>query len=427
MSEGFSFIHAGDLHLDSPFRGFEHISDIDEPIKENILRRLRNCTFAALENIVDACIEYEVDFLVLSGDIYDLVDRSIRAELRFRNAIERLADRGIPVFAVHGNHDFDNGIRARLTWPENVHFFSPGEVEYREVIRQGKEIARIYGISYPRRDVTENYAAKFKRHQNAPFAIGVLHCNVGGVPEHENYSPCQVSDLVQSGMDYWALGHVHSHRVLKDSPCIVYAGSPQGRNPRETGDKGCCMVNVSENGLIDLQFLAVDDVRWTETRISIDNIQSEGELITQLDNQLTGIRSIHNKKSVVTRIILTGRGPLHRKLQSGALADILEELRLRLAGEEGDFIWPESIKCTTGIPLDKEALRKGETLLADLLALRGRADKDETLRSMLRESLAPLEDRTGSYVSPLSENELDLLLEVAEDLAIDLLWEDDQL
>lgn len=427
MSGGFSFIHAADLHLDSPFRGLEQIRQIEGPVKENVLSRLRNCTFVALENIVEACISNRVDFLVLAGDIYDLADRSIRAELRFRKAVERLAEHNIEVFVAYGNHDFDEGGRSRLSWPENVHFFSPGEVEYREVALRGKQIARVYGISYPQRDVVENYALRFERHRDAPFAIGVLHCNVGGIPEHENYAPCRVEDLLRAGMDYWALGHVHSRRVLQEgAPCIVYPGTPQGRNPREAGEKGCYLVRVTDNGLASLQFLPVDDVRWTETRVSIEGMKTEDDLLTSLDKKLTEIQAVHGHRTVVTRIKLTGRGPLHRMLKSSSTADdILGELRVRFAGEEGDFVWPESMKCSTGIPVDKDSIQKGETLLGDLLSLGKEAGVNGELRERLRQSLAPLDERVAGYLSPLGEQELDELLGAAGDLAIDLLWGDD--
>lgn len=124
MNAGFSFIHAADLHLDSPFRGYDEIDFVDPATRENVLRQLRDCTFTTLDNIVQACLAHRVDFLVLAGDIYDLADRSLRAQLRFQNAMEHLAGAGISVFVAYGNHDHDDGRRAMLNWPGNV-FSSP--------------------------------------------------------------------------------------------------------------------------------------------------------------------------------------------------------------------------------------------------------------------------------------------------------------
>ena len=94
----FSFIHAGDLHLDSPFRGVTSESP-------EIARQLQEATFEAYNSLINLCIEKQVNFLLLSGDIYDGADRSLRAQLCFRDGLQRLADKNIQVFIVHGNHD----------------------------------------------------------------------------------------------------------------------------------------------------------------------------------------------------------------------------------------------------------------------------------------------------------------------------------
>lgn len=428
MGGGFAFIHAADLHLDSPFRGFEQVADVAAPVRENVLGQLRNCTFGALANIVEACFENQVDFLVLAGDIFDLADRSLRAQLRFREAMEKLAERGIRVFVAWGNHDHDEGFRVQLTWPENVHFFSPGEVEACPVVRRGREIARVHGISYPRREVTENYARLFQRHPDAPFSVAVLHCNVGGIPEHENYAPCQLDDLRKSRFDYWALGHVHGRRVFQDAdPAIVYPGSPQGRNPREGTERGCYLVRVAENGLVTLEFLPVDTVRWVELPVSIAGMNSEDDLLSCLETRLQEIREEHPGRSVVVRIGLEGRGPLHRRLQNkGTAGDLLGELRARFAPAQGNFLWPEAIRCRTGISVDREAVRRSRTLLGDLLLLSQEALADVELRNRLRQSLSPLEERAVRRLLPPGDEEFAELLGAAEELAVDLLWEEEE-
>ena len=60
----FRFIHAADIHLDSPLRGL----DQDETAPKE---RIRNATRVALKNLVDSALEEKVDFMVIAGDIYD--------------------------------------------------------------------------------------------------------------------------------------------------------------------------------------------------------------------------------------------------------------------------------------------------------------------------------------------------------------------
>lgn len=429
MNGSFSFIHAADLHLDSPFRGFALIDSVDKETKENILSKLRDCTFTALENIVSACLRNKVDFLVLAGDIYDLADPSLRAQLRFRQALERLAEAGIKVYVAYGNHDHHEGWRAELTWPDNVCFFPAGEVSAQPVLRDGREIARIYGISYPRRDVSENYALRFKRDPDAPFALGVLHCNVGGNLEHANYAPCNLQELVGGGFDYWALGHVHGRSLLREQkPCIVYPGNPQGRNPREAGVKGCYLVKVTNGSKVKLDFLATDCVRWERAAESIEYIATEEELLQRLSHKLINIQEYNGGRSVIARIELCGRGEMHRQLQrSGILEGILEELRYRFARPAGNFIWPESVVVNTGALLDKESLRESETLLGDLLTISREARHNEDLRHRLLQLLEPLNSRASRYFNLTGDEDIDALLEAAENMALDLLWEGEKL
>lgn len=429
MDMGFSFIHASDLHLDSPFRGFSQLGFADEQTVENVLRQLRDCTFTALDNIVKACLEYKVDFLVLAGDIYDLADRSLRAQLRFREALQRLAGAGISVFVTYGNHDHDEGGRASLTWPDNVHFFAAGEVEAQSVVRRGKEMARVYGISYPRRDVSENYALRFKRESDAPFAVAALHCNVGGHSEHANYAPCSLDELVQAEFDYWALGHVHSRSLLrKQAPWVVYPGSTQGRHLRETGAKGCYLVRVTSGGVADLRFLETDCVRWEQVQVLIDGLVTEQELLDRLDDQLIKLRNLHEGRSLVVRLKLTGRGSLHKQLlHTDTLDGMVEELRYRFAGPAGQFIWPESIQRSTTALMDKKALRESETLLGDLLSISQEARSGGHVQDKLVQTLAVFHDRAARYLSMPEGEDFNALLETAEEMALDLLWEEENL
>src|SRR5437868_3130490 len=93
----FKFVHAADLHLDSPLRGVR---------AEGRLREiLDRATFTAMQRAVDLCLKEKVDFLLLAGDLFDAKDRSVRARLALREQLLRLDAAGIPSFIVHGNHD----------------------------------------------------------------------------------------------------------------------------------------------------------------------------------------------------------------------------------------------------------------------------------------------------------------------------------
>src|SRR5678815_3517801 len=260
--ESLRFIHAADLHLDSPFRG---VGDVSPELRE----QLQTATMGALQKIVDHTISARADFLVIAGDLYDSRDRSLRALLTFRRQMERLAERDISVYIVHGNHDPLNGWGSEFQLPPNVTTFT-GKPATEPVIRRGKEIARVTGISYARERVTENLASSMKPDSDSPYSVGLLHANVAGQTGHADYAPVTLDELSSSGFDYWALGHVHTRSILAQEPAtVVYPGNPQGRNPREPGPRGCLQVDINRNGDAQLSFVDTSVARWVHLEVPI--------------------------------------------------------------------------------------------------------------------------------------------------------------
>ena len=78
----FRFVHAADLHLDSPFKGI--------CAESALLATFQEATFRAFSRIVDLCLREHVAFLLLAGDLFDVKDRSVRARLALRRELERL-------------------------------------------------------------------------------------------------------------------------------------------------------------------------------------------------------------------------------------------------------------------------------------------------------------------------------------------------
>lgn len=422
MGTSFRFVHAADLHLDSPFKGFEQ----DLEGLENgaaILHRLRESTFCAFNRIIDLCLAEKADFLLLAGDVFDVADRSLRAQLRLNEGLARLSEAGIPAFLVYGNHDHDAGWRAGLVPPEGVHTFGTEAVESRPVIRDGKEIARVYGISFPTRSVTENLARLFVREADAPFAIALLHANVDSTGGHADYAPCRLAELEAAGFDYWALGHVHEPRILRaDAPCVVYAGNPQGRDVREAGERGCYLVSISEGGAVYPEFRAVDCVRWLRRELRIGETTTDQDLYAMLDQALSETAAENPDRDVVVRFEITGRGALHSRLGPAYIEDLVGQLREAYTGGAA-FVLIESIRVRTSPALDRDELAQSGTLLGDVVALSRSAQRDPELRDELFSALEPL---FAHRIAPLLEegreeaDEPDLLA-AATDYLLDLL------
>ena len=359
----FRFVHTADLHLDSSFLGIQAVD-------EHVARELREATFRTFDRIVELCLSRHADFLLVAGDIYNSRDHSLRAQLRLRDGLRPLSEAGISSFIVHGNHDPLDSWAATLEWPERAHIFGGDAVAAEPVERDGQTIALVYGISYPTQEIRKNLAQRFQRTEDGPFAIGLLHCNVGDDTGHEPYAPCTLGDLAKAGMDYWALGHVHNHRVLSvTGPMIVYPGNPQGLNPRELGARGCYLVEVDETGHPTAQFVAVDTVRWLRESIPIEQLGTDEELVSSVEQGCRRMREKAEGRSVLGRISLTGRGPAHASLaRPGFVAGLVESIR-ETEGADDPFVWIERLEVDTRPPLDLETRRRGQDFLADLLNL----------------------------------------------------------
>ncbi|MVO98556.1 metallophosphoesterase family protein [Paenibacillus lutrae] len=459
------FMHAADLHLDSAFKGMHTVPG---PIREVI----RESTFTALGRLVRLAIRENVDFVVFSGDIYDTADRSLRAQLRFRSALAELDKAGIPSFVIHGNHDPADGRAARLDWPPSVHVYAAGgTVETVPVFKEDRgTIAHVHGISYPTAAVLDNYALRFNGKDASVYQIALLHTNVDGNPGFDNYAPCSRQDLIGRGIDYWALGHIHTREVLNESPLAVYPGNIQGRSIRECGERGCYIVHVDEHGCAQLAFHTLDAVRWEQADLSIEGITTEQELHEGLDGLLDELRAGAGGRPVIVRLALTGRGPLHLRLQSGStLTDLVRELRDSEAAKFGagslstgsdreqeqsgysedkyregygsgetfsvhrgnrqeshpPFVWVESIESHTGQDLDLDQLLTEESFMGDLLRLAEELAADEKkLEAFAAEALHPLMSQPGAaklFGGRAAEDELQEWLRAARELALDLL------
>ncbi|CAM4343927.1 metallophosphoesterase family protein [Paenibacillus typhae] len=392
----FRFLHAADLHLDSRFVGLAQLP-------QAVRSYLRESTFAALGRLVGVAVEEKVDFVVISGDVYDVSDASLQGQLRFQEALRELAGQGIQVYLIHGNHDPLDGPRLNMELPAGVTLFGAGEPGQAVACRRsdGTELAVISGISYPTAKVTENTALRFSRKPGSSlFHIALLHGNVDGDLQHETYSPCTRKDLIGRGFDYWALGHIHKRSILHERPAIVYPGNIQGRSVKETGPKGCYIVDVNEEGHTALRFRELDTVRWQVKEIPIDGLADEAEWTNAVERAVEEIRDELPQLMSVVRFRLTGRGNVHRLLsEKGAAADLLTELQRREAVRAGQqryagLVWTEGFSVETGLPVDRERLVQEDSFLGELLRLSGRSGQTQD----------GLEDLLSAALKPLMEN-----------------------
>ncbi|EIN7680157.1 exonuclease SbcCD subunit D [Listeria monocytogenes] len=255
------FLHMADLHLDSPFIG---LSTLPQPL----FSAIQESTFQSLERITTVAIKEAVDFILIAGDIYDSEDQSVRAQARFAKEMKRLEAASIPVFMIHGNHDFIEKHKEKLALPSNVHVFSE-QVEVMSHKTATGVSVNIYGFSYNERHIRSSRVDEYKIQGDADFHIALLHgSEVSSSEEHDVYAPFRVQEISKKGFDYWALGHIHKRQLLAESPSIYYPGNIQGRNRKESGEKGASIITLSEASTT-IDFIGTSPIIWEEAVITL--------------------------------------------------------------------------------------------------------------------------------------------------------------
>jgi len=339
----FTFLHAADIHLDSPLR---RLGQYDEAVAD----RLRSATRVALANLVDLAISEQVAFVIIAGDVYDGDWDDVRTGLFMVQQMRRLKDAGIPVFAIAGNHDAATKMTYNVPSPENVVMFGHRTAETHRL--DDLDVA-IHGRSFATQAVTENLASSYPPAVPNVFNIGILHTSLDGREGHAPYSPCTVMDLRQKGYDYWALGHVHTREIVCQEPWVVFPGNIQGRSIRETDERGAMLVTVERGPstvpVVRAVFHPLDDARWIVLEIDVSQVTSPEGLVDLIRIRFQELRSQHEPRAIVVRIELNGTSAFsdmwhgnERKLSADVLAVaqaisadiVLDKIRVRTTQQE---------------------------------------------------------------------------------------------
>ncbi|TCZ65944.1 metallophosphoesterase family protein [Roseicella aquatilis] len=325
------FLHAADIHLDSPLAGLSARADLPPELVRDVTRR-------AFARMVDLAIAEDVAFVVIAGDLYDGDWKDFSTGLFFNEQMRRL---GRPCFLLRGNHDARSVITKSLKAAENVREFSSRKCDTIELPEFG---IALHGRSFPDRAVPEDLSANYCEPVRGALNIGVLHTSAEDAGEHETYAPCAVGALQLKGYGYWALGHIHARRVLCERPWVVFPGNLQGRHPKEIGPKGCSIVHVQDREVVAVEHRAVDVLRWAALEVDAE----AGDILTVQDRLAEAARNAiagADDRPVLARVTLRGATPLHGALLGDADQLAAECRNAALAA--GGTLWVESVKLRT--------------------------------------------------------------------------------
>lgn len=367
------FLHAADIHLDSPLAGLQARQDLPAGL-------LRDSTRRAFVAMIDLAIAEDVAFIVIAGDLYDGDWKDFSTGLFFAEQMKRLAPR--PCFLLRGNHDAKSIITKDLRLPANVREFSTRTCQTHDVAELG---VALHGHSFPNRAVPEDISAGYCEPLRGRLNIGVLHTSAQDAGEHETYAPCDPGQLRLKGYDYWALGHIHARRVLHERPWIVFPGNIQGRHIREAGAKGCSLVTVEDGRVVAVEHRNLDTLRWALLEVDAegaDVVTLTGRIGDAVQEALAAADDL----PVLARLVLRGETALHAALASDGERLAAECRSAAIAA--GGQLWVEAVRVRTTAPrhraeglLDplRAAFAAGlsdparvQALLAEMAALRGK-------------------------------------------------------
>lgn len=349
------FIHAADLHLDSPMAGLRarHGARADD---------VSRATRTAFRRLIDVAIRDKVDFVLVAGDVFDRDWPDYSTGLFFASGLADLGKAGIRVALIRGNHDAASRMSRHLTWSSNVYEFGHHEPSTHLLDDLG---VAIHGQSFPDRAVMENLAAAYPAPRAGWFNIGLLHTSADGKYGHDTYAPCSLDDLTGKGYDYWALGHVHQRRVLAENPWVVFAGNLQGRHVNEQGEKGFTLVDVEGGRVRKATHCPADCLHWVDLRIDLSHAATLDEALPLVSEAIATASARANDHTIAVRLHLVGTSPAH-----GALIAERERLEAECDGfaeQAVGTILIEKLLIETRLPSYPDAEGRAGTDLAPIV------------------------------------------------------------
>jgi DNA repair protein SbcD/Mre11 len=335
----FRFLHAADIHLDSPLRGLRARS-------EEAAGQFAQASRKAFSNLVDAAIAHEAAFVIIAGDLYDGDWKDYATGQFFVREAGRLTRAGIKLFLIRGNHDAASEISRTLPLPDGVHQFSTRKVD--SIPLDDLNVV-LHGRSFAQRHVADNMAGDFPAARPGWCNIGILHTSLTGRDGHDVYAPCSLDDLLRAGYQYWALGHIHAREIVHADPPVVFPGNLQGRHARETGPKGATLVTVEDNAVTRLEALDLDAARWEAPAIDVAGAGDERALHDCVRAALMPLVGACDGRPLALRLRLTGATALHARLLA-TRERVAEDLQA-VAATLSDQLWLEKLVLETRPPL----------------------------------------------------------------------------
>lgn len=270
-------LHSADWHLDAPLT--LHTPENREWLRRELL--------SIPGKVAAAAVREGCDLMLLSGDLFD----GTYTRESFAAVYQALKDVPMPVCIAPGNHDFysEKSPYYLEKFPENVYIFSKNAME--SVVFSNLQ-CRVYGSGFTA-PCSQSLLEDFHAQGQEKWAVGVLH----GDPTQigSPYNPVTARQVMESGLDYLGLGHLHKAGSLRSGNTLcAWPGCPMGRGFDETEEKGVLIVTLDQQA--QARFLPLDTPRFFDWTLRV-----EGSAERTLSQRLSAAGNSH-----FYRVTLTG-------------------------------------------------------------------------------------------------------------------------
>ena len=294
------FIHCADIHLGSPFTGLQQKNS-------SIAFQAIEATKRAFLTLIETAIRFHVDFVLISGDIFDSSHQHIQEKIFLKEQFQRLAQVGIYTYLIHGNHDYG---RFNEEWNNELVKVFKKDVSTEILTTVSGESVAISGFSYDTRWITESMALQFPmKNALVDYHIGMYHGQTRTSSESSAaYAPFKVSDLEKLHYDYWALGHIHRAMDFDANGKIAYSGTIQGRSFKEIGEKGFYLITLNKNLPMHRQFVTCNPIEWMEIEFLMEEAYSIEQIVSHLYREILVQRWDVDKTYLLKFVLIVDRG-----------------------------------------------------------------------------------------------------------------------
>lgn len=258
------FIHTADIHLGLQFNNVSFD-------KEKAIARRREI-WSTFERIVKKCIDDNIDFLFIAGDLFEATYFTLGDMKRVRDTLATCT--GVNVIISAGNHDFIDGksLYNKVEWSPNVTIFN-SDLE-KKVFKELNTI--VYGYSWDRIEIRESLLLDNLSRDENMYEILILHGDIG---ISSNYMPLDIKKLRDLNMDYIALGHIHKPNFFTEK--IAYSGCPEPLDFGETGDRGIIIGTINK-GVTKTELLPFSKRRFFRIDINLDNEMGYLDIVNKI-------------------------------------------------------------------------------------------------------------------------------------------------